>query len=50
MCFLLVFDASQRDHFVIRGKTTFKNEMVNINYNANALVGIVGDKTTQIRG
>ncbi len=37
-------------YFVTRAKATMKYEVVDINYNANDLVGIVGDKTVHLNG
>lgn len=37
-------------YFVTRAKATMKYEVVDINYNANDLVGIVGDKTVHLSG
>lgn len=37
-------------YFVTRAKATMKYDVVDINYNANDLVGIVGDKTIHLSG
>lgn len=37
-------------YYVTRAKATMKYEVVDINYNANDLVGIVGDKTVHLSG
>lgn len=37
-------------YFVTRVKVTMKYEVVDINYNANYLVGVVGDKTVHLSG
>ena len=37
-------------YFVTRAKATMKYDVVDINYNANALVDIVGDKTIHLSG
>ncbi len=37
-------------YFVTRAKATMKYEVVDINYNINDLVGIIGDRTVHLSG